>query len=111
MTYRTHQILVIGGGTAGITVAARMLRKGFRDVAVIEPSAVHYYQPLWTLVGAGLASAASTARPEASVMPAGARWTRNRAATIDPDGCTVTCADGATYGYDVLVVSPGIQLD
>ena len=48
-----HRILVIGGGTAGITVAARLLRKGHADVAVIEPSSVHYYQPLWTLVGAG----------------------------------------------------------
>jgi sulfide:quinone oxidoreductase len=46
-----HEILIIGGGTAGITVAARLLRKGYRDVAVIEPSNTHYYQPLWTLVG------------------------------------------------------------
>lgn len=45
-----HQILIVGGGTAGITVAARMLRKGYTDVAVIEPSSKHYYQPLWTLV-------------------------------------------------------------
>ena len=47
-----HRVLVIGGGTAGIPVAARLLRKGHADVAVIEPSSVHYYQPLWTLVGA-----------------------------------------------------------
>ncbi len=52
-----HRILIIGGGTAGITVAARMLRKGHDDVAVIEPSESHYYQPLWTLVGGGQATA------------------------------------------------------
>lgn len=106
-----HQILIVGGGTAGITVAARMLRKGYSDVAVIEPSGTHYYQPLWTLVGGGQAKAATTARSESSVMPKGATWIRNFASAIDPDSNTVTCADGTTYEYDALVVCPGIQLD
>ncbi len=41
MTTTKHQVLIIGGGSAGITVAARLLRKGYRDVAVIEPSSTH----------------------------------------------------------------------
>lgn len=106
-----HQIVVVGGGTAGISVTARLLRKGYSDVAVIEPSDVHYYQPLWTLVGGGQATAATTVRPEASVMPKGATWIKNAAAAVDPDANTVTCANGAVYEYDVLVVCPGIQLD
>ena len=73
-TTAKHQVLIVGGGTAGITVAARMLRKGYTDVAVIEPSDKHYYQPLWTLVGGGQAKAASTERAESSVMPKGANW-------------------------------------
>ena len=32
-TTAKHQILIVGGGTAGITVASRMLRKGYTDVA------------------------------------------------------------------------------
>ncbi|MCH9667951.1 MAG: NAD(P)/FAD-dependent oxidoreductase [Actinomycetia bacterium] len=111
MTTAKHHILIVGGGSAGITVAARLLRGGHHDVAVIEPSDTHYYQPLWTLVGGGQAKASTTARPEASVMPKGATWIRNAAASIDPDGRTVSCADGATYEYDVLVICPGIQLD
>ncbi|MCB0942229.1 MAG: NAD(P)/FAD-dependent oxidoreductase [Mycobacterium sp.] len=106
-----HQVVIVGGGTAGVTVAARLLRKGYTDVAVIEPSAQHYYQPLWTLVGAGQAKASTTVRPEASVMPKHANWIRNSAAAIDPDANVVTCDDGATYEYDALVVCPGIQLD
>ncbi|MGW0160888.1 FAD-dependent oxidoreductase [Mycobacterium sp. NPDC003323] len=111
MTTAKHHILIVGGGTAGISVAARLLRRGHTDVAIIEPSDVHYYQPLWTLVGGGQAKASSTVRPEASVMPKGATWIRNAAAHIDPDDNTVTCVDGADYEYDVLVVCPGIQLD
>ncbi|BBY97639.1 NAD(P)/FAD-dependent oxidoreductase [Mycolicibacterium fallax] len=106
-----HQILIVGGGTAGITVAARLLRGGHSDVAVIEPSNAHYYQAMWTLVGAGRAEAASTERSEASVMPKKAVWIKNAVAAFDPDNNVVECADGARYEYDVLVVSPGIQLD
>ena len=110
-TTAKHQILIVGGGTAGITVAARMLRKGYTDVAVIEPSNTHYYQPLWTLVGGGQAKASTTERSESSVMPKQATWIKKSASAFDPDNNTVTCADGATYAYDVLVVCPGIQLD
>jgi sulfide:quinone oxidoreductase len=111
MTTAKHQILIVGGGSAGISVAARLLRNGQSDVAVIEPSDKHYYQPLWTLVGGGQAKVSTTERSEASVMPKGATWIRNAAATVDPDSNTVICSDGATYEYDVLVVCPGIQLD
>ena len=110
-TVARHQVLIIGGGTAGITVAARLLRKGFADVAVMEPSDKHYYQPMWTLVGGGKATAAETERPEASVMPKKATWIRKSASAFDPDNNTVTCDDGSVFGYDVLVVCPGIQLD
>jgi sulfide:quinone oxidoreductase len=110
-TTAKHKFLIIGGGTAGITVAARLLRKGHTDVAVMEPSDKHYYQPMWTLVGGGQAKASSTERAEASVMPKKATWIRKAATEVDPESNTVTCEDGSTYGYDVLVVCPGIQLD
>ena len=44
-------------------------------------------------------------------MPKGAVWIRKAASAFDPDNNTVTCADGSVYGYDVLVVCPGLQLD
>lgn len=106
-----HEVVIVGGGIAGITVAARLRRAGAGDVAVIEPSASHYYQPLWTLVGGGLARAASTVRPQASVMPGGVTWVRDAAASVDPAAQTVTTASGRVLGYGYLVVAPGIQLD
>lgn len=106
-----HQVLIIGGGSAGIAVAARLRRKGCEDVGLIEPSEKHYYQPLWTLVGAGLASAEETIRPEASVMPKGVAWIKDAATDIDPEQRIVTTATGTRVSYDRLVVCPGIQLD
>lgn len=106
-----HRIVIVGGGTAGVTVAARLLRAGEQDVAVVEPSPTHWYQPLWSLVGSGQATIAESARPEGRVLPRGVRWIQDRAVEIDPDAQTVGIAAGAKVGYDFLVVAPGIQLD
>ncbi|PWI45330.1 FAD/NAD(P)-binding oxidoreductase [Streptomyces sp. ICBB 8177] len=109
---RQHaRVLVVGGGTAGITVAARLRRAGTTGVTLLEPSATHYYQPLWTLVGGGRAPMAASARPEASVLPKGVRWVRDRAVGVDPVAHTVATADSGEIGYDRLVVCPGIRLD
>lgn len=106
-----HRIVIVGGGTAGITVAARLRRAGEPDVAVIEPSALHYYQPLWTLVGGGRAPVAESVRSEADVMPAGVTWIRDRAEGFEPDERRVVLETGRAVTYDALVVCPGIQLD
>src|SRR5579875_564972 len=106
-----HRIVVIGGGTAGVTVAARLRRAGQPDVAVIEPSDVHYYQPLWTLVGGGLAPVGLSARPQASVMPSGVKWVKDRAVDVDPAAQVVGTQASGPIGYDFLVVCPGLALD
>lgn len=108
---RHHQVVIVGGGTAGISVAARLRRQGVHDVALVEPSEHHYYQPLWTLVGGGLAKAGETVRPQGKLIPKGVTWVRDRAAGVDPDNRTVTLAGGGTLAYDQLVMAPGLQLD
>lgn len=106
-----HDIVIIGGGSAGITTAARLRNAGVKDIAVIEPSSVHYYQPLWTLVGGGEADIDSTVRPESSVMPSGVQWIQASATGVDPDAQTVSLDNGDSVGFDWLVVASGIQLD
>jgi len=107
-----HQVVVVGGGNGGISVAARLLRaeKG-ADVAIIEPSSKHYYQPLWTLVGGGAAKKEATEQPEASVIPKGATWIQDAVAEFRPGENAVLTAGGKRVTYDFLVVSPGIQLN
>ncbi|HKM25217.1 MAG TPA: FAD/NAD(P)-binding oxidoreductase [Corynebacterium sp.] len=106
-----HRIVIIGGGNAGISVAARLRIKGQDDIAVIEPSDKHYYQPLWTMIGGGQGNIKSTERPQASVMPQGVAWIKGAAEGVDPEKNEVRLSDGTVVSYDYLVVCPGIQLD
>lgn len=107
-----HAVLVVGGGAGGLTTAA-LLRQSPDplDVAIVEPSERHFYQPLWTLVGGGVFPREASVRAEADYIPDGATWIRDRVATFEPDRNQVTLASGAVVTYDVLVVAPGIQLD
>ncbi len=105
------RILIIGGGSGGISVAARLRRRGETDVALIEPAAVHYYQPAWTLVGGGAYAPAATGRPMKQVIPRGVRWIRDHATVIDAEQQTVSTRTSGVYHYDFLVAAPGIQLD
>ena len=111
MAERHFEFLIIGGGTAGITVASRILRRVPRaSLAVVEPSDKHFYQPLWTLVGGGEVDKQETVRPEAEVMPPGATWVRARARKVDPEARTVETDDGQTLRYDYLVVAAGLRI-
>nr|WP_290669233.1 FAD/NAD(P)-binding oxidoreductase [Ardenticatena sp.] len=107
-----HQIVIVGGGTAGITVAARLLReRPDLDVAIIEPSEKHYYQPIWTLVGAGAVPREASVRDEAEVMPEGATWLHEAVAAFEPENNAVVLSNGDRVEYEYLVVAAGIQLD
>ena len=107
-----YQILIVGGGTAGITVAAQ-LRCQLRtyDLAIVEPSTKHYYQPLWTLVGAGVFPKELSERDEAAFIPEGAAWIRERVAEFHPESNFIVTHQGRRIGYDFLVVALGIQID
>lgn len=107
-----YQVVVAGGGTAGLTVASQLLNKpNAPEVAVIDPSEKHYYQPLWTLVGAGVFPKEETERNESDYIPAGATWIKERITAFDPEHNTVKVANGEEITYDYLVVALGIQID
>jgi sulfide:quinone oxidoreductase len=107
-----HSVLIVGGGSGGISVAARLrLAQPTLDIAILEPSDRHYYQPIWTLVGAGVFQKESSLRAEADYIPEGVTWIRDAVAEFDPKGNAVKTRGGERITYDQLVVAAGIQLD
>ena len=111
-----HQIVIVGGGAAGITVAAQLLNKeknvGFKfDIAIIEPSDKHYYQPAWTLVGGGRYKIEDTVRNEKDCIPKNTTWIQAYVAEFEPDNNIVITKQGQRIHYDYLIVCPGIQID
>ncbi len=109
---RHHEFLIVGGGAGGITVAARLCRQvAGADVAIVEPSEDHYYQPFWTLVGAGVVSKEASRKREQDVIPDGATWIHDSVTAFDPAHNAVTLAGGARVSYEYLIVAIGLQLN
>jgi sulfide:quinone oxidoreductase len=109
---RGYDVVIVGGGAAGIATAASLLRRRpSLAIAVIEPGDKHYYQAGWTLVGAGLFDRRKTERPMDRVMPSQVTWLRSAVAGFEPEHHQVVLEEGARVRYRTLVVCPGIRLN
>lgn len=110
----SFKVVIVGGGTAGISVAARLLRKSnslANEVAIIDPASKHYYQPLWTLVGGGAAKKEDSERTMESVIPDGVTWIQQPVNAFEPERNQVILEDQTTITYDYLVVAGGIEIN
>uniref|UniRef100_H0VZM0 Sulfide:quinone oxidoreductase, mitochondrial n=1 Tax=Cavia porcellus TaxID=10141 RepID=H0VZM0_CAVPO len=110
-----YEVLVLGGGSGGVTMAARMKRKvGAENVAVVEPSERHFYQPIWTLVGAGAKQLSSSGRPTASVIPSGVEWIKDRVVQLDPDKNLIHTDSGkqvASRAFEIKGLPEGLRVE
>lgn len=110
----SFKVVIVGGGTAGISVAARLLRKSpslIHEVAIIDPASKHYYQPLWTLVGGGAAKKEDSERTMESLIPEGAVWIQQPVLEFKPEQNEVILGDQTSISYDYLVVAAGIEIN
>ncbi|MEO6018989.1 MAG: FAD/NAD(P)-binding oxidoreductase [Knoellia sp.] len=106
-----HEVLIVGGGNAGISLAAKLIRDGAQDVAIVESESVHRYRPMLNYVGGGEATMADLERPAASVMPDDATWIQDRVVSCDPDEPSVTTRDGRTISCTTLIIATGLDED
>ncbi|NIA69214.1 TIGR01244 family phosphatase [Pelagibius litoralis] len=105
-------VVVVGAGSAGIAVASSLLaRAADLNIAIIDPADIHYYQPGWTLVGAGVFGADDTVRTLSSVLPKNVHWIKAAVAAFEPERNVVLLEGCRAIQYDRLIVCPGLKLD
>ncbi|CAN8099591.1 unnamed protein product [Discula destructiva] len=111
---RHHKVVIVGGGSAGLSISHQLLRSGKfsqDDIAIVDPATTHHYQPGWTLVGGGLKKKENLKRPLSSLMNSKFRFYNTGVENFTPDQNLVTLSDSKTLRYDQLVVVPGIKVD
>ncbi len=112
MGNKKHQIVIVGGGTGGVMVAAQLKRaKSSLDIAIIDPTDTHAYQPAYTLVGAGLMDYKDTIKPEKKLIPSGVKWIKEKVADIQPENNTVILENKESVSYNYIIVAAGIQIN
>ncbi|NBS94864.1 MAG: TIGR01244 family phosphatase [Betaproteobacteria bacterium] len=112
VTEATHEVVIVGAGAAGIAVAASLLaRSPDLNIAIVDPAETHYYQPGWTMVGAGVFDASFTAREMGALLPHGVHWIKAAVAAFEPERNAIVLEGCRVVNYKQLIVCPGLKLD
>lgn len=111
---RNHKVVVVGGGSAGLTISHQLLRTGKfvqDDIAVVDPAEWHHYQPGWTLVGGGLKKKEDLRQNLPGLVDPKVKFYGNNVSGFSPDENFITLGNGDKINYEQLIVAPGIKVD
>lgn len=107
----THKVVIVGGGTGGLGIAAQLSNEGFRNIFMIEPKSIHFYQPMWTFVGGGMKKKEESMKNLKELIPTGVNLIQKHVLAFEPDQNCVILQDGSRVNYDYLIVAAGIQIN
>ena len=103
-------VVIAGGGAAGIGLAASLKSRDHSlNIAIIEPSEEHYYQPSWTLVGGGAFNVKNSRRQTKDLIPSGVRWIKEKIVGFNPEANEVLVSNCAAVKYKQLAIATGIK--
>jgi len=113
------KVIVVGGGTAGLSVANQVYNR-FKaagkslndgDIAIVDAAEYHYYQPGWTLVAAGLYPKSDFRKRLKPLIPPHIMHIADSVQSFSPTSSSLTTVSGQTLRYDSLVVAAGLQIN
>ena len=108
------RLVVVGGGPGGATAAryVGMLGRGAIEVTLLEPSPSHVTCFFSNLYLGGLRTWDSLVHDYRALAAGSAlKIVPMAAERIERDAKTVRLADGASLGFDRLIMAPGIDID
>ena len=109
----TGKIVIIGGGLAGISTAARLANTlSNPDIIIVEPNPKSVsYQPGSTLVAAGIYTKTDIDYDTKDFLPSGVTLLKDKAIDFNPEANKVALESGETLTYDFLIIAAGLALD
>lgn len=112
VSHAKGRIVVIGGGAAGMDIAARLRRSiAEPDIIIIDPADRHFYQAGFTLLASGVFAPDELHRPQRSLIPEGVRFLQDSVEEIEPERNRLTTRSHGVVEYDYMVLTPGLEMD
>jgi len=103
------EVLVIGGGFAGLTAVHKLTRSGAR-VTLVDRNVYSTFQPLlYQVATAGLTSADVAYPLWLATGREGARFRKGDLSGLDLDRQIASLADGTELSYDYLLIATGVS--
>jgi sulfide:quinone oxidoreductase len=107
------RLLILGAGTAGTMMAAKMRRALPRDdwsITIVDQDNDHIYQPGLLFVPFGVYDEKDVVRPRARYIPKGVELLLSGIDVIEPEQSRVRLLDGSIVDYDFLVIATGSRI-
>ncbi len=106
------KVLIAGAGAAGLTIASQVRRRlPNASITIFDARKQHYFQPGYTLVGAGWWDPSQVIDTTREYIPRDVNWVEQNIAEFDPDAKMVVTSTGVKHAYDWLFVTTGLSLD
>jgi len=107
------RLLILGAGTAGTMMSAKMRRVLPRDewnITIVDQDDDHIYQPGLLFIPFGVYDESDVVRPRSRYVPKGVDLLLAGIDVIEPDENRVRLLDGSIVDYDYLVIATGSRI-
>ena len=112
------KLIIVGGGTGGITVANQLVNSkalSYKDITIFDPSNIHYYKPGFTKLAGGVIEMGNLYDPliryNMNELTKNFNFKNQAVKSFAPDSNQISLDNGDTWTYDHLIVAAGLQIN